>query len=127
MSSSVSKAKAKVAPLSDQEISQNYSRMQNELQALAGKIGELDQEADEHSLVLTTLNEALAEEPDRKCFRLIGGVLVERTVKDVVPALQTNRDGIKKVVGNLTEQYKTKEEEFDAFKRDYNIRPATRA
>jgi len=44
-------------------------------------------------LVLTTLDEALVHEPDRKCFRLIGGVLVERTVKDVVPALQTNRDG----------------------------------
>ncbi len=48
----------------------------------------------EPSLVLSTLNEALAEEPDRKCFRLIGGVLVERTVKEVVTALQTNRDGV---------------------------------
>lgn len=45
-------------------------------------------------LVLSTLDEALEEEPDRKCFRLIGGVLVERTVEDVVPALQTNRDGV---------------------------------
>ncbi|KAJ7682477.1 Prefoldin [Mycena polygramma] len=127
MSSAATKAKGKTAPLSDQEISQNYSRMQNDLQGLAGKIGELEQEADEHSLVLTTLNEALTEEPDRKCFRLIGGVLVERTVKDVVPTLQSNRDNIKKVVDNLTEQYKTKEDEFDTFKREYNIRPAARA
>ncbi|KAJ7241939.1 Prefoldin beta-like protein [Mycena haematopus] len=126
MSVAAAKAKGKTQPLTDQEISQNYSRMQNELQGLAGKIGELEQESDEHSLVLTTLNEALAEEPDRKCFRLIGGVLVERTVKDVVPTLQSNRDNIKKVVANLTEQYKTREEEFDTFKREYNIRPATR-
>ena len=28
----------------------------------------------------------------RKCFRMVGGVLVERTVKDVLPALVSNRD-----------------------------------
>ncbi|EDR12304.1 uncharacterized protein LACBIDRAFT_311575 [Laccaria bicolor S238N-H82] len=121
--SSTTKSKSKAPVLSDQEIQQNYIRMQNELQGLAGKIGELEQETDEHELVLTTLDEALVHEPDRKCFRLIGGVLVERTVKDVVPALQTNRDGIRKVVASLTEQYKTKEKDLDTFKNEYNIRP----
>lgn len=125
--SSSKKSKTPTAPqLSEQEVQQTYSRFQSELQNLASKVGELEQEAEEHVLVLSTLNEALAEEPDRKCFRLIGGVLVERTVKDVVPALQTNREGIRKVIASLTEQYKAKEGELEKFKGEYNIRPAGR-
>ncbi|KAJ2913298.1 hypothetical protein MD484_g7118, partial [Candolleomyces efflorescens] len=125
MASTTAKAKSKVPPLSDQEIQQIYVRMQNELQSLASKIGELESEAEEHTLVLGTLEEALAEDPDRKCFRLIGGVLTERTVKEVVPALKTNRDGIANVVSTLGAQYKTKEQEFDKFKGDYGIRPVS--
>lgn len=53
---------------------------------------------------------------DRKCFRLINGVLVERTVKDVVPALKTNQEGLKKVLDDLVKQYKTKQEELDKWK-----------
>ena len=71
---------------------------------------------------------------------------MERTVKDVVPALQTNRDGvsppsyvpvlyggaqivddqIRKVIASLAEQYKSKEEDFDKFKQEYNIRPVAK-
>lgn len=40
--------------------------------------------------MIETLEEAFAAEPDRKCFKLIGGVLTERTVKDVLPELQSN-------------------------------------
>jgi hypothetical protein len=54
------------------------------------------------SLVLETLTEALEEDPDRKCFRLVGGVLAERTVKDVVPALQINRDNVRSRVTIFT-------------------------
>ncbi len=32
--------------------------------------------------------------PDRRCFRMIGGVLVERTVREVLPALEANRDKV---------------------------------
>ena len=64
-------------------------------------------------LVLETL-EPLPQE--RKCFRLINGVLVERTVKDVVPALQTNQDGLKKVLDDLVKQYKSKQDELDKWK-----------
>ncbi|KAF8338737.1 Prefoldin [Cantharellus anzutake] len=108
--------------LTNQEIQATFNRFQNELQTLAQKIGELESEAEEHELVLATLNEALQRQPDRICFRLVGGVLVERTVKDVVPALKTNRDGIKQVLTNLIGQYKGKEGEFNAFTGEYNIK-----
>jgi prefoldin subunit 2 len=63
--------------------------------------------------VLETL-EPLPE--DRKCFRMINGVLVERTVKEVVPALKTNSEGLKKVLDDLLAQYKTKQDEMDKWK-----------
>ena len=48
----------------------------------------------EHRLVIQTLQETAKTQPDRKCFRLIGGVLVEKTVKDVLPALETGVKGV---------------------------------
>jgi hypothetical protein len=53
---------------------------------------------------------------DRKCFRLINGVLVERTVKDILPALKTNSDGLKQVLEELLKQYKAKQDEMDKWK-----------
>ena len=53
---------------------------------------------------------------DRKCFRMINGVLTERTVKEVVPILQTNSDGLKKALEELVKQYKSKQEEMEKWK-----------
>jgi prefoldin subunit 2 len=33
-------------------------------------------------------------EPKRKCFRLVGGVLVERTIEEVLPAVTKNYEGV---------------------------------
>jgi chaperonin cofactor prefoldin len=66
-----------------------------------------------HRLVLETL-EPLSG--DRKCFRMINGVLVERTVKDVVPALKTNSEGLKKVLEELVKQYNSKNVELEKWK-----------
>jgi len=39
--------------------------------------------------------EALKEvDGDRKCFRMVGGVLVERTVKEVLPAMTNNYEQV---------------------------------
>jgi len=54
--------------------------------------------------------------PDRKCFRMINGVLVERTVKDVTPALQMNSEGLKKVLEELVKQYKKQQDDMEKWK-----------
>ena len=47
---------------------------------------------------------------------MINGVLVERTVKDVLPALETNSVGLKKVLDELVKQYKRQQEEMEKWK-----------
>lgn len=67
-------------------------------------------------LVIETL-EPLPKE--RKCFRMINGVLVERTIDDVLPSLKTNADGLKQVLEELLKQYKAKQTEMDTWKVSY--------
>lgn len=47
---------------------------------------------------------------------MINGVLVERTVKDVVPALKTNSEGLRKVLEDLVKQYNSKQSEMEKWK-----------
>jgi len=107
-----------VAARKQQDLQAQYNNYKTALQSLAQKVGEIEQEVEEHKLVTETL-QPLPE--DRKCFRLINGVLVERTVKDVLPALNTNSDGLKQVLEELVKQYKGKQDEMDKWKKKNNI------
>ncbi|KAJ2601349.1 Cochaperone prefoldin complex subunit [Coemansia sp. RSA 1722] len=108
--------------LSEQELRITANQYGNELKAIASKIGELELQLDEHSLVIKTMS-PMPE--DRKCFRLINGVLVERTVKEVLPALKTNKEGISKTIEQLTAQYRSKDKEFVEFQQKNHIRVAS--
>ena len=52
---------------------------------------QLTLERDEHKLVIDQLSTL---EPERKAFRLIGGILVEKTVGEALPAVQQNYEGV---------------------------------
>jgi hypothetical protein len=78
--------------------------------------------ADPPRLVLQTLEPLLETAPTRPCYRLIGGILVERTVKDVYPTLETNHSGIKEVLESLVKTYRGKDTEFEQFRKEHDIR-----
>lgn len=58
---------------------------------------------------------------DRKCFRMINGVLVEMTVKDVLPPLKTNTEGLKEVGKGLEAQLISKQKELDEWKVSHSL------
>ncbi|KAK7191566.1 hypothetical protein DPSP01_004824 [Paraphaeosphaeria sporulosa] len=101
-----------------QDLQTTYQNYKSTLQTIASKIGDIEQETEEHKLVLETLEPLPG---DRKCFRMINGVLTERTVKEVVPILQTNSDGLKKALEELVKQYKSKQEEMEKWKKKNNV------
>jgi prefoldin subunit 2 len=142
--------------MTPKELQVQYSNYKSNLQQIAQKIGDVEQEAEEHKYLLQPRSEIPSDasqpprhivfthlqtrhttgasltadrapcrlvletlEPlprDRKCFRMINGVLIERTVKDVIPALKTNSDGLKKVLDELLKQYKVKQDELEKWK-----------
>ena len=61
-------------------------------------------------------------DPKRKCFRLIGGVLVERTVEEVLPAVEKNREGLTQIIAKMTEQRDAKIDKVEAMQKKYKIR-----
>ncbi|XP_052315783.1 prefoldin subunit 2-like isoform X1 [Oncorhynchus keta] len=96
-----------------------FQRMRTEQRSMASKAAELEMEINEHSLVIETLKDV---DPTRKCFRLVGGVLVERTVKEVLPALESNKEQISKIVESLNTQMQSKGRELTEYREKYNIR-----
>lgn len=47
---------------------------------------------------------------------------MEQTVKDVMPALTTNSEGLKKVLEDLVKQYKAKQDELENWKVRFGLK-----
>lgn len=60
-------------------------------------------------------------DPDRRAFRLVGGILVERTVKEVLPSVTQNRENLDQVISTMETRLSAKQKEASEFKANYNI------
>jgi prefoldin subunit 2 len=105
--------------LTEQEVIASYRRMLKECQDIRRKIAELEQEAQEHRLVMDTLGDI---EESRRAYRLVGGVLVERTVGEVLPSVSQNLVGLEQVLVNLRSTLSQVETEAAQWKIKYGIR-----
>lgn len=70
----------------------------------------------------TVIDTLKTVDENRKCFRLIGGVLTEQTVKETLPNLIQNKDQLEKLIENGREQLTRKGLEINKFKEEHNIK-----
>ncbi|TDH66604.1 uncharacterized protein CCR75_005194 [Bremia lactucae] len=105
-------------PITEQQVVATYKGLRAEVRQMAEKISELEVEVLEHDRVIQTLNDL---PKDRKAYRMVGGVLVERTVQEVLPAVTANRDGIAQVLAQLNGNIGQKEKAADEWQRKYKI------
>jgi len=77
-----------------------YKQLQNEAQVLVGKLMEIEDEKKENELVLESISKL---EDGRKCWRLINGVLMEKTKLEVVPEMRVVINNLNAVVKQITE------------------------
>ncbi|GMI87066.1 prefoldin 2 [Hibiscus trionum] len=106
-------------PVNEQVIANMYGAMRSELNQIYSKITELEMEVSEHSLVINAIQPL---DSSRRCYRMIGGVLVERTIKEVLPAVQRNKEGLEEVIARLNETLEKKKKEIVDFETKYKIR-----
>jgi chaperonin cofactor prefoldin len=69
-----------------------YREIMGECQRLMQKIAELEVDRNEHILVEETLTPL---DPSRRAYRLVGEVLVERSVAEVLPSVTTNKENVR--------------------------------
>ena len=79
--------------MSPSDAVRRYNEIMQETPKLVQKITELEMDRNEHKLVEDTLTPL---DPSRRAYRLVGEVLVERTVDEVLPSVKANRENVRK-------------------------------
>ena len=100
----------------EEQVALKYKQLQQEAQIFLQRMLELEDEKRENELVLDTIKDL---EPERKCWRLINGVLFEKAQKEVVPELTTQIKNIDNVIDQISSTLKQKKYEISQLEVKY--------
>merc|ERR1711959_199442 len=108
----------------EKQIVAKFQEMRDRKQRIAQVIAEQNGEKREYVGVVEALEPL---DPSRRAWRKTGGVLVERTCGEVLPAVKEDLSKITDSIEKLTKQYDDLEIEIKDFMKKYNIRPQGQA
>eukprot|EP00934_Nitzschia_sp_Nitz4_P004648 Nitzschia sp. Nitz4//scaffold230_size58257//9062//9502//NITZ4_006472-RA/size58257-snap-gene-0.67-mRNA-1//-1//CDS//3329543223//4638//frame0 len=95
-----------------------YRELEQECQQLMQKIAELEVDRNEHTLVEDTLKPL---DGKRRAYRLVGDVLVERTVEEVLPSVSGNKENLEAAIQTLQERLQIRQKSAAELKAKYNL------
>lgn len=106
----------------EQSIVDGFNQLRQEQRALTAQLIQLEMDLNEHNLVSEALQKV---DGDRRCYRMVGGVLVERTVRDILPAVERNKENLSKSVDAMNEKIVKKGQEVNEYREKHNIQIRT--
>ena len=77
-----------------------YKQLNQEAQMLIQKLMELEDDRKENELVLESISKL---EDSRKCWRLVNGVLMEKTKLEVVPEMRIVINNLNSIIKQITD------------------------
>lgn len=83
-----------------QKVAGRYKQLNQEAQVLVQKLLELEDEKRENELVIESISKL---EDTRKCWRLVNGVLMEKTKVEVVPEMRVVINNLNSVINQITQ------------------------
>lgn len=101
-----------------QTIGERFSFLRQELKELQTKEIQFEIDLQQHERVLETIAKL---EDSRKCYRLVGEVLVQSTISEARPEIETQRNRLKDLVDSFRQKIDLKEKEIIQFQNDNHI------
>jgi len=92
--------------------------LRQEQRDIVNKLNILENDLTETKLVAEALDKV---DPDRKCYRSQGDILMEQKVRDVIPALKKSREQLEAMIESAKKDITEKGKAIQAFMAEKNI------
>lgn len=100
------------------EIYRKLNILRQEQKDIANRLNLLENDLTETKLVSEALHQV---DPDRKCYRSKGGILVEQKVKEVIPTLEKSKEQLEYMIGSAKKEIVDKGKAIQTFMTENNI------
>lgn len=92
--------------------------LRQEQRDVANRLGLLENDLTETKLVAEALQQV---DPERKCYRSQGGIMIEQKVKEVIPALEKSKKQLETMVEGAKKEITEKGKAIQTFMAENNI------